>query len=453
MSGERPNIILLMPDQQKAPATSIYGNATVRTPGWEKLAREGITFERCFSSSPVCTPSRASIMTGVHVPVHGAYSNRHKVAAEFIQLPELLRGAGYETGVVGHHDGFAGLDRGWDSEIDWWDKRHGLCQIFYVADELSKRPQPLRGWVSGAHPAKAEEGLAARMTGCAFEFLERAREPFFLHLAHLEPHPPYFPPEPYASMYPPEEISLPPDAAGPHRPAWQEEAAREMNCDLATELDRRFAIARYYGLVSYADSQIGRLVSHLEEKGLLERTWIIAAADHGDYAGEHGLFAKSHAMYDCLLHVPLVVRPPAGAGARRGRRESGMVQLLDIFPTVLRIAGIDSPEHVQGRDLLAGAAREHVFSAVGGVAEPRASFPQGMPKRGVHREVVTCVRTGSHKLVRDAENGDELYDLARDPNELSNLVLAGEGPAESVARALDEWRESCAELRSKLGLE
>ena len=449
MSSEQPNIILLMTDQQKASATSVYGNTVVQTPNWEKLAAEGITFERCFSCSSVCTPSRASMMTGVHVPAHGASSNRHIVAEGFTQLPEFLQAAGYETGVVGHHDGFAGLNRGWDYEIDWWDKKHGLVQIFYVADELSKKPHPVSGWVSGAHPVAAEEGLAARMTDYAIEFIEKAQTPFFLHLAHLEPHPPYFPPEPYASMYPPESIGLPPDPTHDFRPAWQEEAAEELNCHLATDLDRKLAIARYYGMVSYADAQIGRLCSYLETQSLLENTWLIVASDHGDYAGEHGLFTKSHAMYDCLLHVPLIIRPPSGTSVRTGVRESEMVQLVDILPTCLDLAGLSAPEYLQGQNLLTGTDHKHVFAAIGGVAEPRASFPQGMPKRGVHHEVVVSVRSASHKFVLDPENGDELYDLRNDPHELSNLILAGEHPPQALIRALDQWRDSCAEIASR----
>ena len=447
MPESRPNIILLMTDQQKASATSIYGNRVVRTPNWESVAADGITFDNCFSCSPVCTPSRASIMTGTHVPAHGGSSNSHTVAEGLVQLPELLRDAGYETGVVGHHDGFAGLNRGWDCEIDWWDKKHGLVQIFYVADELSKTPQPVTGWVSGPTPHRPEEGLAARMTDHALEFIENAREPFFLHLAHLEPHPPYFAPEPYASMYPPEVVDLPAEPDGSLRPAWQAEAAEELNCHLATDEDKRLALARYYGNVSYADDQIGRLVSHLEATGQLDHTWIVVASDHGDYTGEHGLFCKSHAMYDCLLHVPLVVRPPSGSGFAAGVRETGMVQLLDLFPTFLGLAGLTPPEHCQGRDLLDNPGRDHVFAAVGGIDEPRASFPQGMPKRGIHRELLTAVRTRSRKFVLDPENGDELYDLERDPGELSNLILGGERVPADLAEALEQWREECARIR------
>ena len=152
----KPNIVLLMTDQQKASATSIYGNEVVHTPAWEQAAELGVTFDTCIANSPVCTPSRACIMTGVHVPVHGASSNRHTVDPSFPQVPEILQKAGYRTGVVGHHDGFAGMNRGWDREVDWWDRQWGLSQIFYEADELSKQPQPLRGWVSGAHPRPPE---------------------------------------------------------------------------------------------------------------------------------------------------------------------------------------------------------------------------------------------------------------------------------------------------------
>jgi len=129
-----------------------------------------------------------------------------------------------------------------------------------------------------------------------------------------------------------------------------------------------------------------------------------------------------------------------------------MVQLVDILPTCLDLAGLSPPEYVQGQNLLAGVGRESVFAAIGGVAEPRASFPQGMPKRGVHREVVVSVRTASHKFVLDPENGNELYDLRDDPCELSNLILAGESPSQALTQALSQWQDSCAEIASLPGI-
>ena len=447
MATELPNIALIMTDQQKASATSIYGNRVVRTPSWARLADEGVTFDSCFANSSVCTPSRASLMTGLDVPVHQATSNRNKISPEFPQLSELLGRAGYHCGVVGHHDGFAGLNRGWDWEVDWWDRRRGLCQIFYEVDELSKSVKPLRGWISGVHPRPADQGLAARMTDYAIQYVDEiAQEPFFLHLAHLEPHPPYFPPEPYASMYSTEGIILPPSPDPAHQPQWQKEAAQEMLMHQATEHDMRLAIARYYGLVSYVDAQIGRFIEHLEQKGLLDRTWIFLVSDHGDFTGEHGLFTKSHALYDCLTHVPMVIRPPDGY-RKRGRRIQELAQVFDLFPTICEIAGVTVPQPCHALSLnewledgSVSPIRDSVFMAVGGNANPRASFPQGMPLRGVHREVIHAIRTHSRKYIRDPENGDEFYRLSEDPHELVNLSgIATASEMQPLKEALDQW--------------
>jgi len=454
---DRPNIILVMSDQQKASAASIYGNRIVRTPTMERLAAEGVTFEDCFSPSPVCSPARACLMTGLHSPVHGCYSNKHKAAEGIPQLPELLKRAGYHCGVVGHYDAFANLDNGWDWTVDWWDPAYGLVQVFYQADELSKEPKPLRGWISGVHPTPADKNLAAGMTDYAIQYLDEvAEEPFFLHLAHLEPHPPYFPPEPYASMYDPEAIDLPPQPDPSHQPRWQKEAAEEMAMGLATERDRRLAIARYYGLITYVDHEIGRLLDHVEKRGLLENTWVIFGADHGDYTGEHGLYAKSHSMYDCLLHVPLVIRAPDGRWGT-GRRVGGLIQFMDVFPTILEIAGVPIPDSCQARSLAswvgAGAQEplhEAVFASVGDRAQT-PSFPQGMPARGIRRDVVRMIRTPEAKYVRDPEEGDEYYRLAEDPNELSNLAgEADESEVQPYRAGLDRWEDECRQLRERL---
>lgn len=459
MAADRPNIVLVMSDQQKASAASIYGNTLVQDPNVARLAREGVTFEHCFSSSPVCSPARASLMTGMHVPVHGCYSNRHEVAKGIPHLPELLRDVGYNCGVVGHYDAFANLDRGWDWAVDWWDPAFGLCQIFYQADELSKSVRPLRGWVSGVHPTPPNQNLAGRMTDYAIQYLhEVAREPFFLHVAYLEPHPPYFPPEPYASMYDPGRIDLPPQPESSHRPRWQEEAAEEMAMGLGSERQFRLAIARYYGLISYVDSQIGRLLDHLESQCLLGRTWVIFGSDHGDYTGEHGLFAKSHSMYDCLLHVPLVIRPPDDRWGG-GRRAEGLVQFMDLFATICQLAGASPPDHCQAKSLAdwvdRGAIRplrEAVFAAVGGRAQT-PSFPQGMPARGIRRDKVRMIRTADRKYVQDPEEGDECYRLTDDPHELMNLYgEAEEAEVRPLLDGLDGWEKECREVRHALDL-
>ncbi|OGF50857.1 MAG: hypothetical protein A2231_12700 [Candidatus Firestonebacteria bacterium RIFOXYA2_FULL_40_8] len=447
-----PNILLITTDQQKASATGIYGNKTVKTSMWGQFAKEGVTFERCFSTSPICAPSRISILTGMYPLTHGVTCNHNDpehVNKSLRQLPELLNESGYETACIGN--GLGDLSGGWDYNIDFYDSAYGLNDIFKQADELSRKVKPLNGWISGVHPVSAKNGVAAKTTDYALQYVEKQRKkPFFLHAAYMEPHPPYFPPEPYASMYNPDEIDLPENPDVLNRPKWQNEAAREMNIDKATEIDIKLAIARYYGLISYADEQIERLLDKLKESGILENTWIIITSDHGDYAGEHGLFAKSEALYDCLLHVPLVIRAPDGA-LSPGKRIGEMVQLVDIFSTICEIAGVKVPDLCQSYSLIPYMnglknvfKRQAVFAAVGGNINKKASFPQGMPVRGIHSDVIKMVRTTNRKYINDESNGHEYYDLDKDPDEIHN-IFAGSDNSEIIEMKdlLFSWEENC----------
>ncbi len=184
----------------------------------------------------------------------------------------------------------------------------------------------------------------------------------------------------------------------------------------------------------------------MEQKGLLDKTWIFLVSDHGDFTGEHGLFTKSHALYDCLTHVPMVIRPPDGYWGS-GRRIQELAQVFDLFPTICEIAGVTVPQPcnaVSLREWLEGDQvaphRDAVFMAVGGNTNPRASFPQGMPLRGVHREVIHAIRTHSRKYIRDPENRDEFYRLSEDPHELVNLSgIAAASEMQPLKEALDQW--------------
>ena len=229
-------------------------------------------------------------------------------------------------------------------------------------------------------------------------------------------------------------------------------------------MDIRRVVAVYYGMIAYANDQMSRLHDALAERGLLENTWFVLSCDHGDYTGEKGLFNKTESLYECLLHVPLIIRPPDRVDAPRGEHISELVDLVDIFPTILGIAGIGAPTYAQGKDLMAwvrdGAdepLRDCLFAQVGGYhGHLKTTFPGGIAESGRHPGVLQGARTKEFSYVRDPDYGDEAYDLRKDPNELLNLLGAqGNGePAEvgALRRRVDEWEQECLALREELGV-
>jgi arylsulfatase A-like enzyme len=285
--------------------------------------------------------------------------------------------------------------------------------------------------------------------------------PFFLHVAYDPPHPPYFVPAPYDKLVDPGAVELPDPGEDANRPAWQFAARERAGTLQATEADIRRLIATYYGMIAYADDQMQRVYCALKDRGLLRNTWIIVGSDHGDYTGEKGLFAKSQSLYECLLHVPLIICPPADAKWPRGKRVPHFVDLADLFPTILGLAGVQVPEYAQGKDLVSwvrdGAAqplRGCVFAQVGDYHGERwASW--GQPGRR-HASLVQGARTTDFSYVRDPDYGHEAYDLQADPQELHNLLgsRGGAEPSEitELRRRIGQWEEECFQLRERLGV-
>lgn len=461
----RPNIVYLMTDQQKASACSVYGNRVVPSTFQEEMAGQGVTFCDAYSASSICTPSRTSVLTGVHPLVHQVTCHQNRAPYNLPQLSELLQAAGYYTAVIGHYEKQRNLSRGWHEQVSF--REAGPLYGSFLAKYASGRQE--YAWSSGAIDSPAEEGNSALIATRAIQMLDAAvvtGEPFFLHVAIDDPHPPYFVPPPYDTLVDPADVQLPKLPPEGAQPAWQLAVHRQGRSDLATEDDRRQLMAVYYGMIAYANEQMRRIYDALSERGLLENTWIIIGSDHGDYASEKGMFAKTESLYECLLHVPLIIVPPAGSNALplHGEMVSGLVNTIDLFPTILAMAGLPAPDYAQGHDLLRwvrdGAReplRDCLFAQVGDYhGHLGTTYPTGMPAAGRHPGLLQGARTADYAFVHDPDYGDEAYDLRSDPTEIRNLMggTAKGTPTEiaELRERVSEFEEECLRLREELGI-
>jgi len=263
-------------------------------------------------------------------------------------------------------------------------------------------------------PAATRSAYNAELTIQRLETLAEGDAPFFHRVDFQGPHHPYLVPEPYASMYDPEDIGAWPSYAETFdgKPAVQASYRRYRGVEDLTWDDWARLRALYMGFMHHIDDQIGRILEALADLGVAENTLVVHASDHGDFAGGHRQWNKGPLMYDDTYRIPLVVRGPGVAGA--GRVCTDLVSLMDLMPTFLELADVSVPPDIDARSLWPALrdedtdAREAVFGEYHG--DEMGLYSQRM------------VRTDRYKYVFNAPDGDELYDLAADPHELQNLV-------------------------------
>ena len=430
---DRPNIVLLQADQLAAHAIGAYGNRTVLTPHLDALATEGVVFDRAYCNSPLCAPSRASMLTGRLPSAIGAYDNAADFGTSVPTFAHHLRRQGYRTALIGRMhligpDQLHGFDERLTTDVypatydmvpDWGLEDQSRLAWYHNADSVLE---------AGVATATVQRDFDEEVVFRSLRFLtDRARdpgsEPFLMVSSFIHPHDPYEPPAEHWHRYDDIEIDLPRVPAQP--PEELDPHSRRLLA--MCELDRRVptpeevlrARRAYYASVSYVDDQIGKIVGWLTELGLRERTVILVTADHGELLGERGLWYKM-SPFEASARVPLILNAP---GRLPARRVDDVVSLVDLLPTLVEVAAGEHPAG-DGRSLWPLALG---LGQVGG----RQAVIEYLAE-GVSAPQLTLV-DGHLKLVVCATDPDQLYDLSTDPDERHNLA-ADPAWAEEVER-------------------
>lgn len=419
------NVVVILSDDHAAYATGAYGSDVARTPNLDRLARQGMRFDRAYAPSPMCTPSRQAILTGRYPHATGVTLLRTALSDTTLTLAEHLQRRGYATGAIGKMHFNSDRRHGFAERVDREDYRSHLAEDppRPPPDSINPRPDwrpfsdPARVWLNAAgkpSPRYEEDSEGTFYARRAADFLDRHRdEPFCLWVSFREPHSPFNFPIEYAGRYDPEQMPLP--EKGPEDARWMPDEFSDLS-----DAEKRGIIASYYTSVEYMDRNVGRVLDALDERGLADNTLVIYAGDHGYLLGHHGRFEK-HMMWEEAVRSPLLIRAPGGTAAST----DALTSLIDLAPTILEV--LDEPRlpHGQGLSLvplLEGRADE----LRGSVFSEYLPDNKAMIRTERWKYVFT---TGTSDLAGGYETGlgpsgidHRLYDLQTDPGETNNLA-------------------------------
>ena len=431
-SPKPPNVLWICTDQQRWDTIAALGNRHINTPNLDRLVAEGTACTNAYCQSPICTPSRASFLTGCYPStVHGCSNGNEHWAEAAPLVTKLLADAGYCCGLAGklHLAGAAG-------RIEPRPRDDGYTVFHWSHDPRDKWPEghAYRDWVAarGKHLGRtyAELGYHPpelhQTTFCADQaiaFMEHDwHQPWLMSVNIFDPHAPFDPPPEYLERYDP--ASLPPPAYRPSDLAAQEKLT---GVDFQTKaqdpgaFDAQHKIAAYYAMIELIDHNVGRMLAALERIGQADNTLVIFTSDHGEMLGDHGLLLKGCRFYEGLVHVPLVLRWPGQIPA--GKTTEALVELTDLAPTLLDAAGLRVPRHMAGRSLLPllrGATAEHRDAVRSEYYEALSMAPRD--RAGWSNSRATMIRDRRYKLaVYHGHPTGELFDLEQDPHEHDNL--------------------------------
>ena len=430
-----PNVLFIVADDLRAN----YGDAMAQTPNLKRLAQRGVTFSRAYAQYPVCNPSRVSFLTGLRPETTSILGNgtyfrtKHP---ELVTLPQLLKQNGYFTASLGKifHRGQTMED----AKTDWADAKSWSHIRIYQSTEAGMKGEGRR---LAGDEAKWCHWLAAEGTDedqpdgmIAAEAIklinEKRAEPWFIGAGFHKPHDPFISPKKYFDLYPVEKIPLATDPPidGKARSAEVELAIPNAYGRFAkfTDRERREFKRAYLAGVSFTDAQVGKLLDALDQNNLWDNTVVIFIGDHGYHLGEHGWWNKD-TLFELSARAPLIIAAP---GIKKGATANGIVELLDLYPTLIEFAGLAAPHKLEGVSL-----------------KPLLQNPKAKGKDAGF----TVVNRAGNRLGRSVRtdrwryteweggaSGVELYDHRRDPGEYHNLANDA------------QWASVKAELKQRL---
>jgi iduronate 2-sulfatase len=442
-----PNVLFIAVDDL-ACTLGCYGDLVAQTPNIDRLAARGVCFQRAYNQLPLCNPTRASIMTGLRPDTIKVYDlDRHfrEQIPDVITLPQAFRRAGYFTARVGkifHYDvpaaiGTDGLDdpASWQKVINPIGRDKEDEALVFNAQPERKISASLSWLVADGDDDEQTDGLIATE---AIKLLEEKRnEPIFLAVGFFRPHTPYVAPKKYFDLYPLESLRLPyaptndrddiPVAAFPH------------NCPVPHyDLDQDTllkATQAYYACVSFVDAQAGRLIDALDRLKLTQNTVVVFWSDHGYHLGEHNGLWQKRTLFEQSARSPLLICPPFNPSVSNRMADcQRIVEFVDVYPTLMELAGIEGSPNLEGRSLkplLDDSLAQWQEMAVTQVLRP-ADNRLAQPVMGC------SIRTGRYRFTEWGEGayGVELYDHQADPLEFNNLAISPDHEAIQVMNRL-----------------
>ncbi len=423
------NIIWITTDHMRYDCIGAHGNSAMHTPNLDRLVENGVSFNRCYANNPVCMPSRCSFMSGCYPQQTGVMTNGQELDPAFYPtVARCFAAGGYRTAQIGklHFENHE------DHDLDPRPRNSYGFQVFQLSEEPGCYEDAYRTWLQTEYPDLVEtftvlrpsspqrltadqermkvleapweashSGWVATQACRYLATWARRPEPQFLHLGFYAPHPPL---NPTSEMFAPyDQAEVMPLTRS--EIDWND--PQKLDPDTLLEYRRHF-----YAMVTGVDMAVGRILTELEEKGMLEDTLIVFCSDHGDTCGDHGRVGKGPDYYESIMRVPLIFHWPRGLSGSEGRKIEEKIEMVDVLPTLLNLANLSVPAEMQGNSY----------------AEALRS---GTPVQGredvyaVHAPGHIMLRTDRYKYIRynrKTEPKEVLYDLHQDPDEFVNVV-------------------------------
>jgi len=420
-SEEKLNVLLIIADDLNCDLGA-YGNLVVKTPNIDRLAERGVLFENAHSQYPWCGPSRASIMTSMYTnqtKITRNNMNLRNSVPDVITLGQRFRQQGYQSvriGKIFHYDNPSAIGTSGNDDIYTWDQTvnpYGRDKIeeYKINTLVPRKYGAILSWL--AADGKDEEqtdGIAASEAIEKLDDFANTDTPFFLAVGFFRPHTPFVAPKKYFDLYEREKIEIPEISSDylATLPELAVKSVRAKESQLNLEKERAQEIKEaYYATISFVDAQVGRILDQLESSGLDKNTVVVFTSDHGYHLGEHGHWQKN-TLFENATRVPLIISAPSLEN--KGVKSISPVELIDLYPTLMDLTNINTPEHVVGKSL------KPIMKNV------NASVRESALTRWRKGYSIKTKRYRLTKWGRNGELGYELYDHKNDKNELINLA-------------------------------